>query len=208
MNVAKRLLYSLITLIIALVVFMPNYMSVGSTKEGNNVVNFDDGNFSNLNITNQDATDNLFVQNDEIVEIINQTFMNIYIFDSAQVTLRNVSVSGDIEVSGESTLLITQGGKMNRLFISQNAIATLDSINFIEQSVTATGNGTLILTNFINSYVSFDMNFYDTTHFQVSNSTIYANHIELYDHSSAIFDNCSNIGYIVGMYSDSYLSMN
>ncbi|MCF2141270.1 MAG: hypothetical protein K9W44_14525 [Candidatus Lokiarchaeota archaeon] len=134
----------------------------------------------------------LFISNDDIVDISDASYSNIYIFDQAQVTLTNVTVTGDIEIYGEATLLMQNEGSFNRLFLNEFSTVTLNAISHGD-SITGNDNSTLIISH-VHSIGWNDHNFYDGASVQVSDSSFYDN-INFNDYSTFTFFNVS-FGYL------------
>ncbi|MCF2141269.1 MAG: hypothetical protein K9W44_14520 [Candidatus Lokiarchaeota archaeon] len=135
---------------------------------------------------------NYFIGGADIISLESQVYSNIYIFDQAQVTLTNVTVTGDIEIYGEATLLMQNEGSFNRLFLNEFSTVTLNAISHGD-SITGNDNSTLIISH-VHSIGWNDHNFYDGASVQVSDSSFYDN-INFNDYSTFTFFNVS-FGYL------------
>lgn len=158
----------------------------------------------------------LFISGTTIEDLSDVTYSNIYIFDQAQVTLTNVTVTGDIEVYGTATLLMQNNGSMNQLRLYEYATATLRAIKSIGNNVRGNGDSQLFIENCM-FYNWVYLYFYDNTEVQArhsrwdgysyfydySNGTflnVTTNYLRYYDWSTGSVDNCTASSCVVDSY--------
>ena len=129
---------------------------------------------------------NYFIGGTDVRYLSNTEYTNIYVFNSAQVYLDNVSVTGDIEVHSSAFAEIANNSWSNRLLMYDTASALITNINSYG-SITVSDYASLTISN-SNIYVP-DMSFNNnaTLQFSSSNITSCCTYLYLNDNSTGSF---------------------
>ena len=142
----------------------------------------------NLNsLTKVSSLGSLFVTGTQVLHLSDQVYDNIYISDTAQVYLDNVTVSGDIEVHNYAYANIANNSWSNRLLMYESSNVLMSNINNYGSVTTSDFSSLTLSSSYLNSN---SFNFYGNSSFQMSQVVFYCcGSFSFNDNSTAIFTN-------------------